>query len=45
MFHQKNIPESEIHSAINPINNSNMVISPIKQNIANVNERVTCPVY
>jgi hypothetical protein len=41
----RNIPESEIHAAINPKNPSNMVISPIKQDMNDATSMVTCPVY
>lgn len=39
------LPESEIHSAINPKNPLNIVISPIKQNTGHPTSVVTCPVY
>ncbi len=39
------VPESEIHSAINPTNPLNIVTSPIRQNTSNPTMTITCPVY
>ncbi|MBX3043760.1 MAG: T9SS type A sorting domain-containing protein [Candidatus Kapabacteria bacterium] len=41
----KNLPESEVHAAISPINPDIMVVSPILQNVSNPSMTVTCPVY
>jgi hypothetical protein len=37
-------PESEVHAAINPLDSSNIVISPIKLGASAVNG-LTCPIY
>jgi hypothetical protein len=39
------LPESEVHAAINPLNPSNIVVSPIRVNPSNPNETLLCPVY
>ncbi|MDT3739963.1 MAG: T9SS type A sorting domain-containing protein [Candidatus Kapabacteria bacterium] len=40
-----NTPQSEVHSAINPLNSANMAVSPIKFNPSDQKSMVTCPVY
>ncbi len=42
---QSNIPESEIHSAINPTDPLNVVVSPIRQNRLDPTASITCPIY
>lgn len=38
-------PESEVHAAINPIDSNNIIVSPIRQNINNPSNAITCPIY
>lgn len=40
-----NLVESEIHAAINPLDTSNIIISPIRQNPGNQTQAISCPVY
>lgn len=40
-----NVPESEMHAAINPTDSNNIVVSPINQNMNNQFLPITCPVY
>lgn len=40
-----NMPESEIHAAVNPLDTNNMIASPILQNSADPFQAITCPVY
>ncbi len=39
------LPESELHAAINPTNDQNIVVSPIRSGNGSLNDPLTCPVY
>jgi hypothetical protein len=39
------LPESEVHAAINPVDPMNIVVSPIRLNLNNMQEALVCPVY
>lgn len=39
------LPESELHSAINPKDPNNIVVSPIRSGSGSLNDPLTCPVY
>lgn len=38
-------PEAEIHAAVNPTNENNIVVSPIRQNRTNMMRPLSCPVF
>ncbi len=42
---QRTYPESELHSAVNPSNPDNIVVSPIRQNPNNPMKSLSCPVF
>lgn len=41
-----NLPESEVHAAINPTDSTNIIISPIRQDLRSGNVAgISCPIY